>query len=116
ASQRQLQGAPPAYLGVAHVAGRAFTVRELQPTEAKLDAAALKGGDLDALAAACGTVLGRLHRRAGAELPARIAGRERSIGQRTAAVALRYAAEVVDDHAQLSASRDAVARALGLVA
>jgi len=114
ASQRRLQGAPPAYLGVAHVDGRAFTVRELQPTEAKLDSGALKGGDLDALAAACGTVLGRLHRRAGAELPARVRGRERSLARRIAAFALRYAEQVSEDHACLRANRDAVARALGV--
>ena len=77
ATQRRLQGAPPAYLGVAHVGQRPFTVRELQPTEAKLDVGVLKGGDFDALAAACGTVLGRLHRRANPALAERIAGRER---------------------------------------
>ncbi len=115
ANQRRLQGAPPAYLGVARVDGRAFTVRELQPTEAKLESAALKGPDLDALAAACGTVLGRLHRRAGgADLAARIGDRERAIGRRVAAFALRYAAQVAEDHARLAAHRDAVVQALGL--
>jgi uncharacterized protein (DUF2252 family) len=114
ATQRRLQGAPPAYLGIAHVDGRAFTVRELQPTEAKLDASALKGGDLDALAAACGTVLGRLHRRAGADLAPRIVGRERGIARRVAAFALRYAEQVVEDHARLRAERAAVLHALGL--
>jgi uncharacterized protein (DUF2252 family) len=114
ASQRRLQGAPPAYLGVAHVDGRALTVRELQPTEGKLDSAALKGGDLDALAAACGTVLGRLHRRAGGDLAARVRGRERALARRIAAFALRYAEQVGEDHARLRANRDAVASALGL--
>ena len=37
--QRVLQGASPAYLGVAHVNGFACTVRELQPTEAKVNSA-----------------------------------------------------------------------------
>jgi uncharacterized protein (DUF2252 family) len=113
-SQRRLQGSPPAYLGVAHVAGRAFTVRELQPTEAKLDSAALKGPDLDALAVACGTALGRLHRRAGADLPTRVAGRERTIGRRIAAFGLRYAEQVNEDYARLRAGRATVEQALGL--
>ena len=115
-SQRCLQGAPPAYLGVATVGNRAFTVRELQPTEAKLDVAALKGADLDGLAAACGTVLGRLHRRIGGDLAARVEARDRTISRRVAASALRYAAQVADDHARLRAGRDAVERALGLTA
>jgi uncharacterized protein (DUF2252 family) len=113
-TQRKLQGAPPAYLGVARVEHQPFTVRELQPTEANLDAGALKGGDLDALVVACGTALGRLHRRGGPELAARISGRERSIGRRVAAFALRYAEQVNDDFARLRAERDAVAQALGL--
>src|SRR6202007_1104179 len=104
-TQRRLQGAPPAYLRTAEGRGRAFTVRELQPTEAKIDTSAIKGADLDALAAACGTVLGRMHRRAGADLPARIAGRERAIGRRMAAFALRYAAQVNDDWTRLGAER-----------
>jgi uncharacterized protein (DUF2252 family) len=116
ATQRRSQGAPPAYLGVAHVRGRAFTVRELQPTEAKLDSAALKGPDLDALAAACGIVLGRLHRRANADLPARISGRDRSIARRVAAFALRYADQVNDDYARLRSDRAAVEQALSLPA
>jgi uncharacterized protein (DUF2252 family) len=114
ATQRRLQGAHPAYLGVAHVAGRAFTVRELQPTEAKLDSAALKGPDLDALAAACGIVLGRLHRRANAELPERIGARDRSIARRIAAFALRYADQVGEDYARLRRDRAAVEQALSL--
>jgi len=114
ATQRRLQGAPPAYLGVAHVGPRPFTVRELQPTEAKLDVSVLKGGDFDALAAACGTVLGRLHRRANPALAERIAGRERAIARRVCAFALRYAAQVADDHARLTAERASVAQALGV--
>jgi uncharacterized protein (DUF2252 family) len=116
ATQRRLQGAPPAYLGVAHVEGRALTVRELQPTEAKLDSAALKGPDLDALAGACGIVLGRLHRRANVDLPARIAGRDRSLGRRIAAFALRYADQVNADYARLRSERPAVEQALSLPA
>jgi uncharacterized protein (DUF2252 family) len=112
ATQRRLQGAPPAYLGVAHVEGRSFTVRELQPTEAKLDSAALKGPDLDALAAACGIVLGRLHRRANPDLPARIGTRDRSIARRIAAFALRYADQVVEDYASLRRDRATVEEAL----
>lgn len=114
ATQRRLQAASPAWLGVAHVDGRPFTVRELQPTEAKVESAALKSGDLDALAAACGTVLGRMHRRASDELPSRIAGREAQLRRRIAAFALRYAALVVDDQARLRAGRAEVERALGL--
>jgi uncharacterized protein (DUF2252 family) len=111
-TQRRLQGAPPAYLGVADVAGRAVTVRELQPTEAKLDSAALKGPDLDALAAACGTVLGRMHRRAGIDLPARFAGRERVLARRIAAFSLRYAAQVNEDWVRLVAAVPSVEQAL----
>ncbi|MCU1277103.1 MAG: hypothetical protein JWM53_649 [bacterium] len=116
ATQRRLQGAPPAYLGVAQVDGRSFTVRELQPTEAKLDSAALKGADLDAVAAACGIVLGRLHQRAAADLPARISGRDRTIGRRIAAFALRYADQVNEDYARLRSGRAAVEQALSLPA
>jgi uncharacterized protein (DUF2252 family) len=112
-TQRRLQGAPPAYLGTTGVRGRAFTVRELQPAEAKIDTSALKGPDLDALAGAVGTVLGRMHRRVGAELPARIAGRERALGRRIAAFALRYAAEVDEDWTRLCAERAAVQATLG---
>ena len=111
-TQKKLQGAPPAFLGVAHIDGKPYTVRELQPTEAKIDTTTLKGPDLDALAVACGTVLGRMHRRAGAELPARVTGRERLIGRRIAAFALRYAATVEEDWTQLVARRAEVAAAL----
>lgn len=114
ATQRRLQGASPAYLGVAHVSGRAFTVRELQPTEAKIDSATLKAPDLDALSAGLGTVLGRLHRRAAHELPTRLSGRERSLRRRVAAFALRYAARVVEDQERLRAGRGEVEHALGL--
>jgi hypothetical protein len=99
---------------VAHVAGRACTVRELQPTEAKLDVSTLKGGDLDALVGTCGTVLGRLHRRANPDLDARLRGRERPLRRRLAAFALRYAEQVVEDHDALVARRGELEAALGL--
>jgi uncharacterized protein (DUF2252 family) len=113
-TQRRLQGASPAYLGVAHVAGRAFTVRELQPTEAKLDSSTLKGSDLDGLAGGLGTVLGRLHRRASIDLPGRLVGRDRALHRRVAAFALRYAERVAEDYETLRARRGEVERALGL--
>ena len=112
--QRRLQAAPPAFLGVAHVGSRACTVRELQPTEAKLDATKIKGADLDALAGACGMALGRLHRRVDHELPARLEGRDRALRRRMAAFALAYAERVADDHALLRARRPEIERALGL--
>jgi uncharacterized protein (DUF2252 family) len=112
--QKNLQGASPAFLGAAHVAGHACTVRELQPTEGKLDSSALKGSELDELAGACGTVLGRLHRRAAPQLPARIEGRERALSRRMIAFALRYAEQVAEDHALLVAKRKEVERALGI--
>ncbi len=113
--QRKLQGASPAYLGTATLAGRAFTVRELQPMEAKLDAASTKGGDLDALCAACGVVLGRLHQRGGGPgLKARLDNRDRALARRVAAFALRYAEVVVEDHALLLQNRPAIENQLGL--
>jgi uncharacterized protein (DUF2252 family) len=115
AFQRQLQGASPAYLGVATLGGRAFTVRELQPMEAKLDSAATRGGELDALCAACGTVLGRLHRRAAPDtLVGRLQDRDRALARRVAAFALRYAEVVTEDHAQLVRERASVEKQLGL--
>lgn len=113
-TQRRLQGAPPAFLGVAHVDGRACSVRELQPVEAKLDTTTLKAGDLDGLCAGLGTVLGRLHRRAAHDLPARLVGRDRALHRRVAAFALRYAEQVGEDYERLRASRGEVERALGL--
>ncbi|MDB4965032.1 MAG: hypothetical protein JWN44_721 [Myxococcales bacterium] len=114
ANVRTLQGEPPAYLGRATVGGMPFTVRELQPTEAKLEVARLRGRDLDELCGACGVVLGRLHRRGSATLPTRLAGRDRAVGRRIAAFALRYAEVVAEDHAALVAGRAEVERALAL--
>jgi uncharacterized protein (DUF2252 family) len=108
ASQRALQGASPAYLGTARIDGRAFTVRELAPMEAKLDSTKVKPGELDELCAACGTVLGRAHRRAGPSLPQRLEGRDRALARRVAAFALRYADQVVEDWTALKNRRDEV--------
>jgi uncharacterized protein (DUF2252 family) len=113
-NQRRLQGASPAFLGVAHVDGRACTVRELQPTEAKLDSASVKAAELDALCGACGTVLGRMHRRSAHDLPGRLEGRDRGLRRRVAAFALRYAEIVASDFALLRARRAEVEAALGL--
>jgi hypothetical protein len=110
-TQRKLQGDHPAYLGTTRVAGAAFTVRELQPMEAKLDSTKLRGNDLDQLAVAAGSVVGRLHRRAGA-LSDRIAGHELSIARRITAFALRYAEVVESDWARLVAERPSVENAL----
>jgi uncharacterized protein (DUF2252 family) len=111
---RTLQGDPPAYLGHTRVGKLSFAVRELQPTEAKLAAAEVRAGQLDELCAACGTVLGRLHRRGAPGLSARLEDRDRAIRRRVAAFALRYAEVVVEDHARLVAARREVERALGL--
>jgi uncharacterized protein (DUF2252 family) len=97
-TQRMLQGDSPAYLGVANVAGQPFTVRELQPTEAKVATAQLSGAALDLLCSACGEVLGRLHRRGGPQLEERLRGRERGLSRRISAFALRYAEVVIGDH------------------
>jgi uncharacterized protein (DUF2252 family) len=110
-TQRRLQGDHPAYLGTTRVAGAGFTVRELQPMEAKLDSAKLHGNDLDQLAVAAGTVVGRLHRRGGA-IADRISGREQSISRRITAFALRYADIVEADWSKLVANRPAVEWAL----
>jgi uncharacterized protein (DUF2252 family) len=114
ANQRRLQGASPAFLGVARVNGRDLTVRELQPTEAKIDATAINAAHVDALCTACGTALGRLHRRGAHDVPARFAGRERALGRVIAAFALRYAEIVFADHAALVARRPEIERALAL--
>lgn len=114
ADTRLMQGDPPAYLGRTTLSGRAFTVRELQPTEAKLEAAATKGSELDQLCAVCGIVLGRAHHRSGKALAKRLAGRDRAIRRRIAAFALRYAEVVVEDHALLVEKRAKVAKAIGI--
>jgi uncharacterized protein (DUF2252 family) len=113
-TERLLQGASPSYLGATRLEAHPYTVRELQPVEAKLSAAKLSGGDLDALCGACGTVLGRAHRRGSTGLPARLANRERPLYRRTIASALRYAEQVSEDHALLVAHRAEVESALGL--
>jgi uncharacterized protein (DUF2252 family) len=114
ATQRRLQGAAPAFLGVAHVGERSFTVRELQPTEAKLDSVAVKAAELDALCAVCGTVLGRMHRRSAHDLPERLTGRDRGLRRRIAAFALRYAEIVNADFELMRAQRAEVEKRLGL--
>ena len=113
-TQRRLQGDSPGYLGVAHIDGVAFTVRELQPMEAKLDSARLHGSDLDVLSEAAGTVIGRLHRRGAGTLAERVSGREEALARRITAFALRYADVVEADWAQLVRERKAVEAALGL--
>jgi uncharacterized protein (DUF2252 family) len=113
-TQRRLQGAAPAFLGVAHVGKRSFTVRELQPTEAKLDSTSVKPAELDALCAVCGTVLGRMHRRSAHDLPERLAGCDRGLRRRIAAFALRYAEVVNADFELLRLRRAEVEQRLGL--
>jgi uncharacterized protein (DUF2252 family) len=100
ATRRHLQADPPNFLGIATVAGAPYQVRELQPTEAKLDSATLGGRDFDELAAACGLVVGRLHRRGAAQnVPLQ------PLLRRITAFALRYAEVVEDDWARLKAQR-----------
>lgn len=114
AVQRRMQGASPAYLGTTAVDGRAYTVRELQPTEAKVQAANLGARGLDALVPALGTALGRAHRRSDPHLAARVRDRDRSVIRRTAAHALRVADLTAEDHRSLCERRDEVEAALGL--
>jgi len=109
-----MQGDPPAYLGRTTLNGMAFTVRELQPTEAKIEAATAKASELDELCAACGTVLGRTHRRAANALPQRYEDRDSALRRRIAAFALRYAEIVVEDRALLVENRASVTKKLGL--
>jgi uncharacterized protein (DUF2252 family) len=105
ANQRLLQGASPRHLGVATIGGRAYTVRELQPTDAKLKTESLKGSERDELCASCGTVMGRLHARGAHDFKARVVGRERALARRIAAFALRYADIVSEDYELLIARR-----------
>ncbi|HZS35459.1 MAG TPA: DUF2252 family protein, partial [Polyangia bacterium] len=114
ANQRLLQGASPAYLGTTKIGGTSYTVRELQPTDAKLDSETLKGGERDELCASCGSVLGRLHSRGSRNLKARIEGRDRAMRRRIAAFALRYAEIVCEDFEALTRRREEVEQALGL--
>jgi uncharacterized protein (DUF2252 family) len=112
--QRLLQGASPRFLGATQVGGRAFSVRELQPTDAKLDQSSMSGSERDELCASCGTVLGRLHVRGARDFAARLDGRDRALARRVAAFALRYAEIVDEDCALLQKRRGDVERALGL--
>jgi hypothetical protein len=112
--ERVLQGASPAYLGTTACFGLPFVVRELQPTEGKLEAAALKPTELDEVCGALGLVLGRGHRRVALDLEARTAGRGRAISRLMTAFALRYAELVCEDHARLVAGRGQLERQLGL--
>ncbi len=114
-TMRALQGDSPAYLGVAHVEGRSFAVRELSPMEGKICVADLSPGQLDELAPTLGAVLGRLHRRGSGMLGPKLDGRDRSLARRVTAFALRYADQVDADHAQLLARRGEIEAALNLV-
>jgi uncharacterized protein (DUF2252 family) len=114
AQQRLLQGASPRFLATAQILGRAYTVRELQPTDAKLDSESMKGAERDELCASCGTVLGRLHSRGARGLKARLDGRDRALRRRVAAFALRYAEIVCEDFETLTKRRGEVEQALGL--
>ncbi len=114
-TMRALQGDSPAYLGVAHVGGRSFAVRELSPMEGKISSADLQPSQLDELAPMLGSVLGRLHRRGSPMLGSRLDGRDRSLARRVTAFGLRYADQVSADHAELVARRGEVEAALGLV-
>jgi uncharacterized protein (DUF2252 family) len=107
ATRKQLQSDLPAYLGVTAIDGKPYNVRELQPTEAKLDSAALAPDDLDQLSAASGLVVGRLHRRGG-ELNVE----QLSLQRRITAFALRYADVVEQDWANLVKNRAAAEGAL----
>jgi uncharacterized protein (DUF2252 family) len=107
ATRRRLQADPPAYLGVTTIDGVSYNVRELQPTETKLDSAQLPADDLDALSGAAGLVVGRLHRRGGA-----LEAAPKKLARRITAFALRYAEIVEEDWANLVKNRAAVEAAL----
>jgi uncharacterized protein (DUF2252 family) len=111
ALQRRLQGAAPLFLGATHIGGVPYTVRELQPTEARLDTGdpAL---DLESVCAACGAVFGHLHRRGGAREHQVRAYSERSLVRSVAPFALRYAETVIADHARFCAELERVRAAL----
>jgi uncharacterized protein (DUF2252 family) len=106
ATRHRLQPDVPDHLAVTAVDGVDYTVRELQPTEAKLVTDQVH--DLDAVAVAAGTVVGRLHRRGGA-----VPVQRRSILRRITAFALRYAEIVEEDHANLVRNRDVYLSQLG---
>jgi uncharacterized protein (DUF2252 family) len=112
AQQRLLQGASPRFLATAQILGRAYTVRELQPTDAKLKSESMSGAERDELCASCGGVLGRLHGRGSRDLKARLQNRDRAIARRIAAFALRYADLVCEDYELLKAHVDDVKQSL----
>jgi uncharacterized protein (DUF2252 family) len=99
-TRRHLQADPPNFLGVTAVGGAPYQVRELQPTEAKLDSAGLDARDLDELCGAAGLVVGRLHRR-GAPQNVQL----KPLVRRVTAFALRYAEVVEADWANLKQHR-----------
>jgi uncharacterized protein (DUF2252 family) len=113
-TQRRLQGDSPGYLGTTEIAGIGYTVRELQPMEAKLDSAKLHGGDLDVLAETSGMVVGRMHRRGAPTVAERAAGRDEALARRITAFGLRYADVVEGDWQRLVRERKSVEAALGL--
>ena len=114
AQQRLLQGAVPAFLGVAQVDTLSCSVRELQPTEAKVDVQSLHGEDLTALCGACGTALGRLHRRGGSKDLTNTGVSQSALTRATVTFALRYAELVRADHALLKRKRQELEHELGL--
>jgi uncharacterized protein (DUF2252 family) len=113
ALQRRLQAAPPMFIGATHIASRPYTVRELQPTEAKVDISAASL-DMESLCHASGGVLGRLHRRGAISKQALLLHSQRSLTRIVAAFALRYADTVSADHARFCAQLARARAALGL--
>lgn len=113
-AQRKLQGLSPAFLGTARVGRVPCVVRELQPTQAKVQVEKLGPDDLDDLMGALGVVTGHAHRRCGPDLEEAIRGRDRAVLRQTAALALRHAEQLTIDHARLVAHKDEVAKALGV--
>ncbi len=60
---------PPRLVGTAKLEGRSMLVRRLVPQEDKLDPASLAPDTIGGIAAYCGALLGRAHRRGSRELP-----------------------------------------------
>ncbi len=114
ASQQRLQGTSPKFLGVARVGDVPCVVRELQPTQAKVQVEKLDVADLDELASTLGFVTGQAHHRAHPALAAALDGRERAVLRRTVALALHFAEATIADHTHFVAHRDEVAKALGV--
>lgn len=113
-AQRRMQGSSPAYLGTARVGAVPCVVRELQPTQAKVQVDKLDPFELDDLAATLGAVTGHAHRRANPGLAKAVRGHERALLRGVAALALQVAERTCADHAQFVAARRDVAKALGL--